>query len=646
MVDVKQPSGCGIDSKRREWAVARLPKGDTFAMTEDQGQPPPSGQPQHGRHHRDAPNRTPGRNRTVIILALVVAIVAAAGVITWFVRSDPTTSAGTSTAAATNSARPSSAGSRAAAASGGASTMQTSETSGTESSCTLPGGSLTVAVSPDIADAIDPLITTSGSSSQGIAGGCTVAITPVDAADFVAGGGSGAAVWIPDSSMWIDEAKAAGMTVPAQNPSIATSPVVLALSASAAAPLAAAGSPSVAGILASRATATPIRVGLPDPTKSAAAVATILATRAAVTGTSDARAALTWAVRSSPAGMPTHDGDLLDRLTTDPNTAVPVSERALMRHNAAAGATPAVAVYLGQDESALDYPVVTLATDSDTVAAANDLVRLLMGTEAQSALRAAGFRAPDGTPGPSITSDNGVDPTLRVTAPLPGAQQVDDAIRSVQITNEPTRMLAVMDISGSMLGVVPGAGGATRLELAKDAATRGLGLYGPDSDIGLWEFSRTLTPDSDHRELIPVSSLGPDGQGSSGAQRLAQAMAGLQAVPEGGTGLYDTVLDAVRTMRASYDPARVNVVLVLTDGKNDDQGSISLDGLISTLTAEQDANRPVPVISIAFGPDSDVQSLSAISKATGGATYESKDPRQIGEIFLDAVGQRLCRPSC
>ena len=133
-------------------------------------------------------------------------------------------------------------------------------------------------------------------------------------------------------------------------------------------------------------------------------------------------------------------------------------------------------------------------------------------------------------------------------------------------------MLAVMDISGSMLGVVPGAGGATRLDLAKDAATRGLGLYGRTATSGCGSSPRTLTPDSDHRELIPVSSLGPDGQGGTGAQRLAQAMAGLQAVPEGGTGLYDTVLDAVRTMRASYDPARVNVVLVLTDGMNDDSG--------------------------------------------------------------------------
>ena len=68
--------------------------------------------------------------------------------------------------------------------------------------------------------------------------------------------------------------------------------------------------------------------------------------------------------------------------------------------------------------------------------------------------------------------------------------------------------------------------------------------------------------------------------------------------------------------------------------------------MLSTLAAEQDPSRPVPVISIAFGPDSDVDALGQISKATGGAAYESKDPRQIGEIFLDAVGQRLCRPSC
>ena len=222
---------------------------------------------------------------------------------------------------------------------------------------------------------------------------------------------------------------------------------------------------------------------------------------------------------------------------------------------------------------------------------------------------------------------------------------MDDAIRSVQVTNEPSRMLAVMDISGSMRAAVPGTD-EDRIGLAKEAAARGLGLYRADSDIGLWEFSTDLTPTSDHRELIGISSLGPDGQGGTGAAKLAAALNGLRAIPNGGTGLYNTTLDAVRTVRSGYDPARVNAVLLLTDGINDDVNSISLDQLLSTLTAEQDPARPVPVIAIAFGPDSDVDALQQISRATGGATYLSQDPRQIGEIFLDAVGQRLCRPSC
>ena len=290
--------------------------------------------------------------------------------------------------------------------------------------------------------------------------------------------------------------------------------------------------------------------------------------------------------------------------------------------------------------------MAAVGPDPAVQAAAADLARVLATDDVRNALQRAGFRAPDQSAGPTLAAADGVDSAHRESGPPPTAQAVDDAIRSVQVTNEASRMLAVMDISGSMLATVPGTNGADRISLAKDAAARGLGLYRADSDIGLWEFSTNLTPTSDHRELIGISSLGPDGQGGTGAAKLAAALSGLQAIPNGGTGLYDTTLDAVRAVRAGYDPNRVNAVLLLTDGMNDDNNSITLDQLLGTLTAEQDPSKPVPVIAIAFGPDSDVASLQQISKATGGATYLSQDPRQIGEIFLDAVGQRLCRPSC
>jgi len=615
-------------------------------MTEHPGQLPADGSRPGGRHHRSSPS---GSNRAVTILVLVVAIVGAAGLVTWLVRSgdsaDAAAGTSVSNAGAVQTAGATTLGSSNSATGSSSAPSITARAAAADPQCPLPAGTLTVAAAPDIAGTIADLT----AANPGPAG-CQVIVNPVDPAEFAAGDRSGADAWIPDSSMWIATAATAGLVAPPSSPSVATSPLILALPAATATRLApAGGTTDVVAILASRKTAEPVRVGLPDPERSAASVGAILATRAAVTGTSDARAALTWAVRSSPTGMAVRDGENLDRLAADPNTAVPVSEQAVLAHNADAGdgGTRAVAVYPAVGGTVLDYPVVALSADPDAGTAIADLVRLLTGPDGRAALLAAGFRAPDGTPGGAFTVELGVDPTYRSTDPLPDAQVIRDAIRSVQVTNEPSRMLSVIDISGSMLGVVPDAGGATRLDLAREAATRGLALYGPESDIGLWVFSRTLTMNSDHQELIPISSLGADQQGGgSGAQRLSQALAGLQAVPQGGTGLYDTVLDAVRSMRAGYDPSRVNAVLVLTDGMNDDQGSISLEGLLSTLAAEQDPTRPVPVISLAFGPDTDVDALSQISRATGGATYESRDPRQIGEIFLDAVGQRLCRPSC
>ncbi len=223
---------------------------------------------------------------------------------------------------------------------------------------------------------------------------------------------------------------------------------------------------------------------------------------------------------------------------------------------------------------------------------------------------------------------------------------VENAVRDVEVSNEPSRLLAILDISGSMQAQVPGSGGQSRIDLAKAAALRGLGLYPPDSEIGLWTFSTNLTPTTDYRELVPVGTLAPGPDGVTGQQKLAQALGGAQAIPDGGTGLYDTTLDAVRTLRAGWDPKRVNTVLILSDGMNDDANSISLPDLLTTLKNEADPQKPVTVISIGFGPDSDVDALKQISAATGGSTYVSQDPNDIGEIFLDAVGQRMCRPNC
>jgi Mg-chelatase subunit ChlD len=207
-------------------------------------------------------------------------------------------------------------------------------------------------------------------------------------------------------------------------------------------------------------------------------------------------------------------------------------------------------------------------------------------------------------------------------------------------------MLAVVDVSGSMAQEVPGSGGATRMEVTKEAAAQGMSLYPDDAQIGFWVFSRQLTPDGDHQELVPIGPLGLRENGWLGRELIGRALGGVHEVPDGGTGLYDTVLAAVRTVRQDWDPARVNSVVLLTDGRDEDRDSIGLPELLATLDRESDPARPVPVITIGLGPGSDTEALAAISAATGGSTYLTQDGDDVYAVFQDAMGRRSCRPHC
>ena len=102
----------------------------------------------------------------------------------------------------------------------------------------------------------------------------------------------------------------------------------------------------------------------------------------------------------------------------------------------------------------------------------------------------------------------------------------------------------------------------------------------------------------------------------------------------------------MRAVRTGWDPARVNAVVLLTDGEDTDPHGIGLTRLLTTLRAEQAGGRPVPVITIAYGPGSGAQALAQISQVTHGASYRTSDPNRIRDIFLDAIGQRACRPNC
>jgi hypothetical protein len=142
---------------------------------------------------------------------------------------------------------------------------------------------------------------------------------------------------------------------------------------------------------------------------------------------------------------------------------------------------------------------------------------------------------------------------------------------------------AVVDVSGSMDFA---AGSTRRIDVATGAADVALGLFPGHARVGLWAFSIDQGgPGQDWRVLEPVRRLDATVAGTSQRDRLRARMDGVGTLTTGGTGLYDTALAAYRQALRIYDPAYANSVIVLTDGANDDPGSISGNDLLRRLRA-------------------------------------------------------------
>src|SRR5262249_6431903 len=147
-------------------------------------------------------------------------------------------------------------------------------------------------------------------------------------------------------------------------------------------------------------------------------------------------------------------------------------------------------------------------------------------------------------------------------------------------------------------------------------------------------FSTQLRGNLDYRELVPIGSLAS--QRSEMLSKLSQ----IQPVPNGSTGLYDTVLAAYKAVQKGWDPSRVNSVVIMTDRQNDDPSGTRLEQMISVLNAAANRNKRVQVIAIGIGTDVSEAELKKITDPTGGGTFVTADPSKIGEIFLKAIALR------
>jgi hypothetical protein len=110
--------------------------------------------------------------------------------------------------------------------------------------------------------------------------------------------------------------------------------------------------------------------------------------------------------------------------------------------------------------------------------------------------------------------------------------------------------------------------------------------------------------------------------------------------PVGNTGLYDTIDAGYREVLRTWRPDQQNILVVMTDGKNEDVSGLSLPQLVSSLRAHANPKRPVTAIFIAYGADADARSMGTAAAAVHGRTYWAQNPADIGKVFLAAMVNR------
>ncbi|MEH0971002.1 substrate-binding domain-containing protein [Micromonospora sp. CPCC 205546] len=534
---------------------------------------------------------------------------------------------------------------------------------------------LSVAVAAELAPAVDAAAAQWVKDGAAVGGTCiavnVAATDPVDVAATVAakhgvtlagvGQASGTSVspdvWVPDSSTWLLRLKTGGATAfePGNGASIARSPVVVAMPVPIATRL---GWPqkkfSWTQLLQQVQSDKPLRTGIVEPTRDAAGLSGLLSLTAAASasGGPDAEKEKVAALRALATDRSALRPDLLARFPTasDPTTiasslgAAALSEEDVIQYNSKKPPVPLAALYLEPAPAPLDYPYAVLPGIEPAKASAARVLYEVLTTDgfgdrlARQSLRApdgnwgAGFDAPQGAPSPA----GGATPPANGGGSATGGldpQAMDRAVSSWSIATQSGRMLAVIDVSGSMKEKVANAGNATRQQVTVEAARRGLNLFDDSWSIGLWTFSTRLVGNRDHRELLPIGPL------SRQRGKLEQSLGAIRS-STGNTGLYDTVLAAYQQVQDNWEPGRVNSVVLFTDGKNEDSDGITQQKLLSELDEIKDPERPVQVVIIGIGGDVSKAELKSITDVTGGGAFVTEDPTRIGDIFLKAIALR------
>ena len=250
-----------------------------------------------------------------------------------------------------------------------------------------------------------------------------------------------------------------------------------------------------------------------------------------------------------------------------------------------------------------------------------------------------GFRPanPEVPVGEPIVAGNGVDPDQPQTLlQSPEPRVVNGLLELWDAQRKGARVQLVLDVSGSMQEAASPGSDETKLDLAKRAVISSLDQFGPSDEVGLRVF--TTDADGGGRDFLDLVPVGPIAATRDQIRERVERL-----LPRNGTPLYLVAGASFDQALAAYDPARINAVVLLTDGMNDDgnpgDDRSQLEETVSRMSraAQGENATPVRMFTIGYGRDADMVVLRQLAEATNAAAYDASDPRTIETVFANVI---------
>ena len=150
----------------------------------------------------------------------------------------------------------------------------------------------------------------------------------------------------------------------------------------------------------------------------------------------------------------------------------------------------------------------------------------------------------------------------------------------------------------------------TRISALHDALER----LDDRNRVGMVFFSHVVD------QVIPLETLTPEH-----ARKLTDLADTVE--PSGSTDIYGALAEVLTT--DMLDPERGTVVVLLTDGINEQEEHLYLKDQIGSLSADKNA----AISTIALGGEADGELLAGLAEETGGKAYTADSPDMLSEIY-------------